>query len=317
MIELAAMLSVIPLGLIASGRTIHNPAALSVAGHLGVSLNSKFFVTLLLSLFLLRTATFILTQILNGYVGYSLMGDLSTKAFATFVRNLSFTDIHKHQIGHFVTLAGDEASRGSQIVVIFMRLVPVVLLFLLYGTILLYQSWQAFIALAIFMLLTVYSRFRSAFRKTLALGQRQQDESRGAHTHFIESLGGLRTIRSFTAEHFIISRYSEMMKRYMRTLSLSEAFSNLNQIPIFLVTAIALLAVLVFADNTQINRQLPTILAGVMIFFRLLPIANQGLENALRLTANLRAGRNVADMLRAANIAEQITLCLTFRTKKG
>jgi len=305
-IELAAMLSVIPLGLIASGRSIHNPAMLSLAGHIGVTLNSKFFVALFLSLFLLRTVTFILTQMLNGYIGYSLMSDLSTKAFATFVRDLSFTDIHKHQIGHFVTLAGDEASRGSQIVVNFMRLAPVIILFLLYGMILLYQSWQAFIGLAVFILLTTLS-LRSTFRKTLALGQRQQEESRNAGTHFIESLGGLRTVRSFTAEHFIISRYAEMMKRYMRTLSLSEAFSNLNQIPIFLVTAIALAAVLVFSDNTLLSRQLPTILAGIMIFFRLLPIANQGLENALRLTANLRAGRNVADMLRAANIAEQTT----------
>src|SRR5882724_8676458 len=71
-IELAAMLSVVPLGLIASGRSIHNPAILSLAGHMGVTLNSKFFVALFLSLFLLRTATFIITQVLNGYIGYSL-----------------------------------------------------------------------------------------------------------------------------------------------------------------------------------------------------------------------------------------------------
>src|ERR1700691_177482 len=114
-IELAAMLSVIPLGIIASGRQITNPTILRLAGHIGVTLDPKFFVALFLSLFLLRTGTFILTQVLNGYIGFSLMGDFSTRAFATFVRDLSFTDIHKHQIGHFVALAGDEASRGSQI----------------------------------------------------------------------------------------------------------------------------------------------------------------------------------------------------------
>jgi ABC-type bacteriocin/lantibiotic exporter with double-glycine peptidase domain len=186
-----------------------------------------------------------------------------------------------------------------------MRVVPVAFLFLLYGLILLYQSWEAFVGLVGFILLTTFS-LRSIFRKSLALGHRQQEESRNAGTHFIESLGGLRTVRSFTAEHFIISRHGEMMKRYMRTLSISEAFSNLNQIPIFLAVMILLLGVLIFTDSTLLDRQMPTILAGIMIFFRLLPIANQGLENALRLTANLRAGRNVADMLCAADAAEQI-----------
>lgn len=303
-IELAAMLSVIPLGLIAGGRPIGGRRILSLADHLGLILNSKFFIVLFLSLFLLRTATYILTQALNGYVGHSIMADLSTKAFATFVRDLSFTNIHKHQIGHFVTLAGDEASRGSQIVVNFMRLAPVAILFLLYGLILLFSSWQAFVGLVIFILLTTASLQR-IFRKTMVLGQRIQEESRDAHTHFIESLGGLRTIRSFTAEGFIVSRYAEMLRRYTRTLSISEALANLNQIPIFACAAMALFVVAVFYDDALLRKEMPAILAGIMIFFRLLPIANQGLENALRLTANLRAGRNVADMLRAASVAGQ------------
>src|ERR1700745_3472033 len=48
-IDLVAMLSVIPLGVIASGRSIDNPKLLSLAGHLGLTLNSKFFIALFLS----------------------------------------------------------------------------------------------------------------------------------------------------------------------------------------------------------------------------------------------------------------------------
>jgi ABC-type bacteriocin/lantibiotic exporter with double-glycine peptidase domain len=303
-VELLAMLSVIPLGVLASGRQIHNATLFGVANHLGLTLDARFFVATFLSLFLVRTGTFILTQVLNGYIGQSLMGDFSTRAFASFVRDLSFSDIHKHQIGHFVALAGDEANRGSQIVVNLMRLAPVVFLFLLYGMVLLYQSWQGFIGLSVFIFLTAFS-MRSAFRKSLSLGHRQQEESRVAVTHFIESLSGLRTVRSFTAENFIISRYAEMMKRYTRTLFLSEAFSNLSQVPIFLIAALSLVAMALYTDNKWLGQQMPAILAGIMIFFRLLPIANQGLENALRLTTNLRAGRNIAHMLRATQSAER------------
>ena len=297
-IELMAMFSVIPLGMLASGRAIHNATLLGLAARIGVVLDARFFLITFLSLFLLRTSTFILTQVLNGYIGQNLMGDFSTRAFSSFVRDLSFADIHKHQIGHFVTLAGDEANRGSQIVVNFMRLAPIAVLFLLYGMVLLYEFWQAFAGLTVFIFFAALS-LRNAFRKSLSLGHRQQDESRVAGTHFIESLSGLRTIRSFTAEKFVISRYTEMMRRYTHTMFLTDAFANLSQAPIFLIVAVGLTAVVLYADNAWLGHQMPAILAGIMIFFRLLPIANQGLENALRLTANLKAGRNIADMLRA------------------
>jgi ABC-type bacteriocin/lantibiotic exporter with double-glycine peptidase domain len=302
-IELFAMFSVIPLGILASGRQIHNPELLDLAARLGLTLDARFFVAGFLSLFLLRTLTYVLTQILTGYISQKLVGDFSTRAFASFVRHLSFSDIFRHQIGHFLTLAGDEASRSSQIIVNIIRLVPVIFLFLCYGLFLLYQSWVAFFALTSFLLIMVLL-LKNAFRKSLALGHRQQDESRIANTHFVESLGGLRTVRGFTAEDFIADRYLQLMEKYTWTLFLSEAQTNLSQAPIMIVVALALVGEVAFADNAWLVQQMPLILAGVMIFLRLLPIASQGLENALRLASNLKAGRNIAEMLKAIHVAE-------------
>lgn len=304
-LELLAMMSVIPLGILASGRPIHNATLLKLADSLGLTLSARFFIGTFLFLFLLRTGTFILTQICMGYISQKLIADFSTRAFATFVRDTSFEEIHKHQIGHFVTLAGDEANRGSQTVLSCMRLVPVIALFLLYGALLLSQSWEAFLGLALFATLVIVS-LRSAFRKSLSLGGRQQQESRTSHTHFIESLNGLRTVRSFTAEAFVIRRYSEIMKQYSWTLFLGEAFANLGQAPIFLAVAMALVAMLLWANNAWLVLHMPEILASIMIFFRLLPVAFQGLENAMRLASNLKAGQNIADMLKAASIAERV-----------
>jgi ABC-type multidrug transport system fused ATPase/permease subunit len=303
-IELLAMFSIVPLSVSASGGHIHNATFLRLAAELGVTLDTKLYVVIFLTLFLLRTGTFILFQVMIAYVGQNLMGDFSTRAFATFIRDLSFTDIHRHQIGHFVTLAGDEANRGSQIIVNVMRLLPVAFLFGLYGLVVLYQSWLAFAGLAAFMLFMVLS-LQQGFRKSMSLGHRQQEESRNAGTHFIESLNGLRTVRSFTAENFVISKYAEMMKRYTHTLFLTEAFSNLGQAPIFLTVAAVLAAALLWTDNAWLSGHMPMIFAGIVIFFRLLPIANQGLESGLRLASNLKAGRNIANMLDAAGLAER------------
>ena len=129
-IELLAMFSIVPLSILASGQHIHNTILLGWAMRLGISLDAKLFVAVFLLLLYLRTATYVVAQVLIGYVGQNLMGDLLNPGFRNlYRRDLSFTEIHKHQIGHFVTLAGDEASRGSQIVVSIMRLLPIVFLF--------------------------------------------------------------------------------------------------------------------------------------------------------------------------------------------
>jgi ABC-type bacteriocin/lantibiotic exporter with double-glycine peptidase domain len=303
-IELLAMFSVVPLGILASGGLIHNSTLLRIAAFLGLTLDARFFVATFLSLFLLRYLTNVVTQVLNGYTAQKLMGSLSTHAFAAFVRHLSFSDIFRHQIGHFLALGGDEASRGSQIVINIMRLVPVIFLFLCYSLFLLYQSWPTFLGLASLLLVVVLS-LKNAFRKSLALGQRQQEESRIACTHFVESLSGLRTVRGFTAEDFISDRYTQLMQKYTWTLFLSDALTNLSQVPIMVLVALALATEIAFADNAWLVQQMPFILAGIMIFLRLLPIASQGLENALRLASNLKAGQSIAEMLKAVETAEQ------------
>jgi ABC-type multidrug transport system fused ATPase/permease subunit len=301
-IELLAMFSVIPLGILASGRQIHNTLLLRIAAQLGLTLDARFFVATFLSLFLFRTITYTLTQILTGYILQKLVGDFSTRAFATFVRHLSFSDIFRNQIGHFLTLAGDEASRGSQIVVGIMRLVPIIFLFTCYGLLLFFQSWVAFLGVASLLMVMVLS-LKNAFRKSLALGRRQQEESRVANTHFLESLGGLRTVRGFTAEDFIADRYLELMDKYTWTLFFVDALAYLSQVPIVVVVGLVLFGEVAFAGNTWLVQQMPLLLAGIMIFLRMLPIANQGLDTAMRLASNLKAGRNIADMLQAAQTA--------------
>jgi ABC-type bacteriocin/lantibiotic exporter with double-glycine peptidase domain len=305
--ELLAMFSVIPLGILASGRPIHNATAMAWAARLGISLDARFFVAMFLALFLIRTVTSTLTQVLLGYVSQRLMGSFSTRAFSTFVRDLPFSDIYRHQIGHFLALAGDEANRGAQIVINIMRLVPIIFLFLCYGGVLLYQSWIAALGLITLIALMAFS-LKDVFRKSLVLGHRQQEESRVACTHFVEALSGLRTVRGFTAENFVSSRYSQLMKKYTWTLFLSDALTNLSQVPIMVLVALVLAAEMIFVSNGWLVQQMPLILAGVMIFIRMVPIANQGLENALRLASNLKAGQNIAEMLQAARATQHQNL---------
>ena len=209
-------------------------------------------------------------------------------------------------MGHFLTLAGDEANRGAQIVTALMKLVPFMVLFLLYIMALIYYSWQIGVGLFGFALLALWL-LRGAFHKSHLLGQRQQLESRTLNTHFLDSLSSLRSVRSFNAEQFVSSRYEQMIGQYAQT---SFSIDTLNALaanaPALLLMSLLLGGAAVGATSGWLAANMAVLLASAVMILRLLPLANQALDAALRLTADLKAAQNVLDMLAAAAEKERI-----------
>jgi ABC-type multidrug transport system fused ATPase/permease subunit len=299
-IELAAMLSIIPISILAGGKAIEPTSGWHrLADLVGAPANAKFYTALFLSLMALRSITFALSIILNQYTMRELIAHFSSRALESFVHHLSFKDVQKEQAGHFLTLAGDEANRGANIVTALMKLVPYVLLFALYITALFYSSWRIGLGLLAFMLLAL-ALLGGAFKRTHSLGQRQQDESRRLNTHFIDSLSGLRTVRGFTAEAFVSNRYREMIGGYARTCFLIDALNAVaSNLPTVLLMFSLLLGALFLVDNAWLAANMAVLLAGTVVVLRLLPLANQALDVALKLTADLRAARNISEVLAA------------------
>jgi len=307
--ELVAVMSIIPLGIVTAGTLSPLSSWYRIPTDLGFEPNARFFVLFFLATLLFRMLTNTAYMAMIAYTNQSLFAHLSARAHAAFVRHLSFAEIVKHQIGHFFALAGDEANRGAQIVVGIMRIVPVLFLFAAYIAFLFHQSWKGGGVLVLLLLAMTYA-LKGAFRKTLALGRRQQEEARITHTHFFDSLGGLRTVRGFTAEAFVIDRYGKLIRDYVWTSFLTEAFAQITQAPAMVVIALVLAMVGFWADNRFLIQNMPIFFAGIMIFTRMMPIANYGLDAAMKLTANLKAGRNVEEMLQAVREAEQAEILL-------
>jgi ABC-type multidrug transport system fused ATPase/permease subunit len=310
--EITAMVSIIPLGILASGGALsaHSlwrafPAAL------GLEPNTKFFVVFFLALLLFRLVTNSASLVLSSYTMQMLFAHFASRAHAAFVHHLSFQEIVKHQIGHFFAIAGDESNRGAQIVVGLMRIIPVMFLFTAYTAFIFYQSWRGGIGLFL-LIAAMLLALKGAFRKNFALGRRQQDESRATNTHFFDSLGGLRTVRGFTAESFVIKRYESLIMQYTWTSFLTEAFAQLTQAPVMVIIAVLMASIVFYVDNAVMVSNMPLFFAGVMMFTRLMPTASYGLEAAMRLTANLKAGRNIDEMLQAIQDAEKADVLAPF-----
>ena len=308
LLEVAGLAVLIPLSRLAAQQPIAQSSPWFWFSQVfGQRADAQFYMIAFFLLLFARTLTQLISNVLAHHINRSMNATFSVRALEAFVRHLSFAQMQKESIGHFVAVAGDEAVRAAQIVSSVIRLIPLLVLFLLYSAMITYQSWRVGAAFAFFIIFVLCCLW-SAFKKSRRLGVLHQSQSREAGTHFIESLSGLRTVRSFTAENYVTSRYNEMMQGYMQTLFRIDAINALGGVlPTLLLAGGMLAACAELFTGTQLNVLLPSVMVGILMVMRLLPLATQTLDTALRLTADLKAAQNVSEMLeavKAADIAE-------------
>lgn len=303
-VELAAMASLFPLAELAAGRSIRPDSKWNALGELVFdNLNVRGFLVLFLGLLLARVITAGLVALLNAYIFRNLIAHFCALAFETFVKHLSFKEIHEYSIGHYITLAGDEANRASQIVTAILKLASTGLLAALYLAALAYHSiWVGF-AVLIF-LGTSGAGLLGAFQRSHELGVRQQEESRTLGTFFIDSLSSLRTVRAFNAENYVASRWAEMLRRYARTCFSVDAINILARVlPAALLVVVGMLLMGYWITLDTLSRYLAFGFAATIMLLRLLPLVGQALDIFMRLTADLKAGQNVATVVDAIDQA--------------
>ena len=306
-VELLSLASLIPLSILASHQQIQDTSWWQrIPAMLGFAPTTKFFATAFLSLLILRALSQMASALITANINRNLISHFSARALEAYTRHLSFAEVQAQSIGHFMAIAGDEANRAANIVSSLAKLVPLFVLFLLYGVLLVYQFWQIGLGLA-FLSLVAGLCLLGIFRRSHTLGERQQRESRALNTHFIETMSGLRTVRSLNGEQFVVGRYDEMMRNYART---AVAIDTLNQVASMLPTLLlvtVLLAVCLFTSNQYLSAALAGIMVGALMVLRLLPLAAQTMDITQRLTADLKVAETIAELLHAvkrARIAE-------------
>ena len=299
-IEVIAMASLIPISLLASNQPILARSLWHrIPTALGFEPNVKFYAAAFIVLLAIRTASSALNLALVARTHRALVAHFSARALDGFIRHLSFADVQKEAIGHFIALTGDEANRAAQIIMYLMKVVPISALLLFYLVTLFYQSWIGGLMLIGFFVLTVACLWE-AFRFSLSLGKRQQEQARVASTHLLESLNGLRTVRGFNGEDYVASQYDRMMREYTWTCLAIDLLNLLSRsVPAMVLLLVTLFATMEFIDVTWLALNLSFIFVGAMMVLRLLPLAGQALDLVLKLTSDLRAAENLSDMLSA------------------
>ncbi|MGN6285697.1 MAG: ABC transporter ATP-binding protein [Afipia sp.] len=297
-IEIFAMATLMPLASAAAG----NPLPIDTfSSHImqvmGVVYDGRSLLFLFLGLFFVRVLTQLASQTLTIYLGKRILLQLTTRAFSALIRNIPVKELESKSLGHYVSLAGDEASRSSNLIVFVSQLVSTGLLGSLYFLAVWRYSTYVGIGVVIFLTITFATLFES-FRASHRLGIRQIEQSQAATSFFVDSVNGLRSVRSFSAEGYVTESYYRQIFQYMRTLAFIDVISLGGRLGpvLFLLASVAVLA-LFNGSRDFLSLDLPFIVTIVILLMRFFPIAGQALNMALRVVSDARAGRDVTSVI--------------------
>lgn len=297
-LELAAMSVLMPLASVAGGQPPQkNALAVQALEKCGVVSDGRSLLLLFIGLFAIRVMTQFLSQTLTIYVGRRLLLQLTSQAFAALVRNVPIRELESRSIGYYISLAGDEANRASNLIVLIGQFVSTLLLGLLYFLAIVAYSRLAGFAVVVFLVVTFLMLFE-AFRISHRLGVRQIEQSQAANSLFLDTLNSLRSVRSYSAEDYVTTSYYRMIYNYMRTLALIDEISLSARLgPALLLFSCGAIAVFWPSVGSRFVFDLPFLVTIVILLMRFFPIAGQALNLTLRIVADSRAGRDVTQII--------------------
>lgn len=298
--ELMAMMSLLPLSLLTTGQALNvKDPIVRVLTSIGIETNPKNLIFTFCILFVFRIVSSVLSQSIALKYGKKVLAQLGSMAFGNIVRYCQLEEIEQKSIGDYISLAGDESFRASNIVIEVHQLVSIGTLGMLYFFIIFWYSPMIAVGLVLFLTLS-FLLMLSTFRKTHRLGERQIQQSKSASSVFLDGLNGLRTVRSFFAENFVVNNYSSMLKNYTHTLYRIDFVHILIKfVPIACLFAalIGLLTTNLFESYTANETNFVLIITMILFLMRLFPVIGQALNVFLKLISDAKAGRDVTEML--------------------
>jgi ABC-type multidrug transport system fused ATPase/permease subunit len=259
----------------------------------GVLPNAKTWFELFLGLIFLRVALQFAYSTLVSSISRDVTSSLASGAFGKFVVETSLLEIQRQKIGHFIAIAGDEASRAGQIFLYFSQLLVALLSVLVTIAAMLVFSLKLAVGVALFVALTGVAILHST-RQVFRLGSVMKAECRVATSTFLDALNSLRSVRSIGGEKYVVRQYSDQVKKYHRTLFKVD-FTGHSQksLPLIILLLLIFAVILVLSAESILHFDLASTLAAMILLMRFFPSAGACLSNGMKLLADLRAAHDV------------------------
>lgn len=298
--ELLAMMSLLPLTMIASGQPFNErDPIIRLLNSVDIAVTPKYLIMTFCVLFIFRIVTNILGQNISLKCGKRVLAQLASSAFCNVVKYCRLDEIEKNSIGHYISLAGDESFRSSTIVIEIHQLISIATLGTLYFLLILWQSPITALGLIIFLLVS-FGLMTTSFKRTHRLGEMQIQQSKSASSVFLDGLNGLRTVRSFFAEDFVVNAYGNTMQNYTSTLYKIDFINILIKfIPIACLFIVLIISMVTNTFDKISAKGIDFVFVITIILFllRFFPIVGQALNVLLRLISDAKAVKDVTQII--------------------
>jgi ABC-type bacteriocin/lantibiotic exporter with double-glycine peptidase domain len=303
-LELAAMTALMPLASLTSNQPgVPSGILVRSLSKLGLPTDGRSILLAFIGLFAARVLTQFVSQGLTIYLSKRILLQLTTRAFSALIRNVPIKELESKSIGYYISLAGDEASRASSLVIFVSQFVSTALLGALYYAAIVSYSKTVAVAVLVFLFVTFLALFES-FRISHRLGIRQVEQSQAATSFFVDAINSLRSVRSYSAENYITRSHFNQIRAYMRTQALIDITSMSARLGPVLFLFLCVAAVTIWPGmSNKLSLDLPFIVTMVILLMRFFPTVGQGLNLALRVIADARAGRDVTQIISEYELA--------------
>jgi ABC-type bacteriocin/lantibiotic exporter with double-glycine peptidase domain len=196
-----------------------------VAAFCGFPRSQQTWLWMFLVLLAARIAVGYVQVTLNIYVAKKIHAYLSDKVMKRVVAHEPLANIYQRTIGYYVSLAGDETSKAGNIFFSVGQILASLLSALAGFLVLLSFSRTAFWMTTAFVAVCALL-LSGGMGTVMRLSSDSLTRSRALNTHFIETLNGIRSVRSLSAEKFVIDSYREQIRRYVLQLFRIDALNQ-------------------------------------------------------------------------------------------
>ena len=297
-VEIIAMGALFPLADLATGQSSGVPRSFlsgqwvhALIAAVGATTTLASVAVVFLGAMAVRLATLFLTQTLIMYVGKRLSAQLASRALENVVRSVPMATIEARSVGSYISLTGDECIRAGNVVIAVCQFFGAGALGVLYfAAIALFSPTAA--ALVAAFLVANGLLLAGTFGKSHRLGGAQVAEGKVTGSILVDTINGLRTIRSMAAEDYVVRQYQAGMARY------AAISFNLDVIAIVSKMVPAMILILGTAAGLASMHDVDQASAAfgfalMLYLMRFFPIVGQALTLALRIIGDATAGQNV------------------------
>jgi ABC-type bacteriocin/lantibiotic exporter with double-glycine peptidase domain len=297
-LELAAIASLMPLSQMAAGGELPPNGKWA---RLFATFDIQFTVTAavlwFVVVFCLRLVSQLANQIIGVRIGKQVQAELSARAFERIVKYTGLREIDSKSAGHFISLAGDETARAGAVAIAISQFFEALLLACVYYLAMFFVSVWLGIGVAVFLAIVVVS-LRGTLRRSQALSAKQLIEAKIAHSVFLDTLNGLRSVRAMSAEAFVTSKYDRIIRQYTRTHYGIDTLSfAAKAVPaIIMLMGIGTVAAAGYLEMGSATA-LSIVITALAFLLRFFPAAGQVLGLFMRILNDLRAASDVTHLL--------------------